>query len=222
VAPVSRAVAYTARGKSIIPSQVIIHSPKGTNHQVALLFGTSLYDLKQAQMQTASDLTVRDGLRMLAPAPAVVRVPEAVFATSPIETRAVLASLRDVSELLRRLLDGGHSVEAGRLAGALRGLGRSEAADEIVTTMKAAGYDVRGNDPFAGRAPAAPLSPAAPIVGRMQAIWESMRVRVLDIFPWAPGLPQRTVRPLCGSSRTSTRATPIILCRSKVQRLGAI
>src|SRR5687768_16792779 len=33
--------------KTVIPSQVIIHSPKATNHKIALLFGTSLYDLKQ-------------------------------------------------------------------------------------------------------------------------------------------------------------------------------
>ena len=62
----------------------------------------------------------------------------------------MLASLRDASELLRRLLDGGHSVVAGRLAGALRRLGRPDAADEIITTMKAAGYDVRESDPFEG------------------------------------------------------------------------
>jgi len=176
--------------KTVIPPQVIIHCPKGTNHKVALLFGTSLYDLKQAKMSPASDLTERDGLRMFKPAAALIRAPEAFFATNPIETRVVIASLRDVSELLRGLLDGGHSIVAGRLAGALRGLGRPEAADEIVTTMRAAGYDVRENDPFAGRAPAAQPPPAVPIVGRIQAMWESMRAQVRDIFPPPPGLPQ--------------------------------
>ena len=102
----------------------------------------------------------------------------------------MLASLRDVSELLRRLLDGGHSIVAGRLAGALRGLGLPEAAEEIVTTMKAAGYDVRESDPLAGRAPAAPRPAAVPIVGRIQEMWESMRAQVRGIFPPPPGLPQ--------------------------------
>ena len=36
--------------KTVIPTQVIIHSSKGTNHKISLLFGTSLYDLKQPQM----------------------------------------------------------------------------------------------------------------------------------------------------------------------------
>jgi fido (protein-threonine AMPylation protein) len=175
--------------KTVIPSQVIIHSPKGSNHKIALLLGTSLYDLKQPQMPPAADLMVRDGLRMFTPAAVLIRVPEAFFAVNPIEARVVLASLRDTSELLQRLLDGGHSIVAGRLAGALRGIDRLDAADEIVTTMKAAGYDVRENDPLAGRAPTAPPG-VAPIVGRMQATWETMRAQVLDIFPPPPGMPR--------------------------------
>ncbi len=180
--------------KTVIPTQVIVQSPKGTNHKIDLLFGTSLYDLKQTQMPPAADLTVRDGLRLFAPAAAMIRVPESFFLANPIETRVVLASLRGPSELLQRLLDGGHSVVAGRLAGALRAIGRSDAADEIVTTMKAASYDVRENDPFGGRATHVPVTSAAPIVGRIQAMWETMRARVLDIFPSPPGLPRDRAR----------------------------
>jgi fido (protein-threonine AMPylation protein) len=62
-------------------------------------------------------------------------------------------------------------------------------ADEIVSTMKAVGYDVRESDPFAERAPAAPAAAAAPIVGRVQAMWASMRGVVRDTFPPPPGLP---------------------------------
>src|SRR5207249_5536235 len=49
---------------TVIPAQVIVYGPKGTNNKVTLLFGTSLYDLKQPQMAPAADLTVRDGLRL--------------------------------------------------------------------------------------------------------------------------------------------------------------
>ena len=177
--------------KTVIPTQVIIHSSKGTNHRISLLFGTSLYDLKQPQMPPAADIVQRDGLRVFAPAAAMIRVPETFFAANPIETKVVLASFGDASELLRRLLNGGHTVVAGRLAGALRHIGRAEFADEILTAMKAAGYDVRENGPFAERAPAAAAAPAAaPIVGRIQAMWESMRGTVLGIFPPPPGLPR--------------------------------
>jgi hypothetical protein len=141
---------------TVIPAQVIVHSPRGANNKVALPFGTSLYDLKQSQMPPAADLTVRERLRLFSPAAAMVRVPEAFFVGNPIETQIVLASQREVSELLRRLLDGGHSIVAGRLAGAFRRIGRAGAADEIVRTMKAAGYDVRESDPFENRTALAP------------------------------------------------------------------
>ena len=175
--------------KTVIPFQVIVHSPKAANHKVSLLFGTSLYDLKQPQMPAASDLMLREQLRLFTPAAAIIRVPEAFFTANPIETQVVLASFRDASELLRRLLDGGHSVVAGRLAGALRHIGRPDAADEIVTTMRAAGYDARESDPFGDRTAQRAVALAAPIVGRIEAMWESMRGKVLAVFPPPPGLP---------------------------------
>lgn len=60
----------------------------------------------------------------------------------------ILAGITDASDLLRRLLAGGHSAIAGRLAGAFRRLGKADIADEIVATMKAADYTVRETDPF--------------------------------------------------------------------------
>lgn len=79
---------------------------------------------------------------------------------------------------------------AGRLAGGFRGADRAILADEIVDTMKAAGYDVRESDPFAGRRVTGPAVIAAPpIAGRIRALWGSMRPRVLEVFPAAPGLP---------------------------------
>jgi hypothetical protein len=175
---------------TVIPGQAVINSPKGTNNKVDLLFGTSIYDLKVPQMPSPADLTVRDGLRLFLPEAALVRVSDTFFNRSPIETRVVLASIHDASEILRRLLDGGHSVVAGRLAGAFRCIDRPEVADEIVKTMRSAGYDVRESDPFIRELQVSPLPVAAPpIVGRVQVLWESMRGRVVEMFPEAPGLP---------------------------------
>src|SRR5664280_2756144 len=111
---------------SVIPSQVIIHIPKGTNNKVALPLGTSLYDLKQPQMPPPTDLTARDGLLLFSPAAALIRASETLFKTNPIEIRVVLSSIPDAAEVLRPLLDGGRSVVAGRLAAAFRHIGRSE------------------------------------------------------------------------------------------------
>jgi len=176
---------------TVIPTQVVIYTPKGTNHTMNLLFGTSLYDLKQTDMPSAGDVSVKDGLRLFSPATALVKVPESFFARNPIETQVVLAGIRDASDVLRLLLNGGHTAKAGHLAGAFRRIGRPEIADEIVSTMKSAGYDVRENDPFAAEHTFGVLHvTTSPIVGRMQAMWESMREGVIASFPKAPGLPK--------------------------------
>ena len=49
---------------TVIPTQAVVYSPKGTNHTIELLFGTSLYDLKQVEMPTGADISVRNGLRL--------------------------------------------------------------------------------------------------------------------------------------------------------------
>ena len=178
---------------TVIPAQVVVHSPKAANNKIDLPFGTSLYDLKEKESPPMSDLTVHDGLRLFAPAAALVRVSETFFRRNPVETRVVLARIGDASEVLRRLLDGGHSVVAGRLAGAFRRIGRGDAADEILGSMKAAGYDVRENDPFSAEQPIGVRTAAGPpIVGRLQAMWHAMRSEVLKTFPEAPGLPKDT------------------------------
>ena len=175
---------------TVIPKQVVVYSPKGGNHNLDLLFGTSLYDLK-SDMPDATALTERNGLRLFSPPATLVRMPESSFGRQPIETQVVLAGLRDASDVLRFLLAGGNSTKAGVLAGALRRVGRPELADEILKTMSAAGYDVRESDPFEAAQAFSTLPPAVtPIVGRMRAMWKSMRSVVAENFPAAPGLPQ--------------------------------
>jgi fido (protein-threonine AMPylation protein) len=147
--------------------------------------------LKQADMPAAADVSVRNDLRLFSPAAALVKVPEAFFNRNPIETQVALSSLADASDILRHLLDGGRTVKAGQIAGAFRRIGRPEIADEIVRTMKRADYDVRESDPFAPEQTFGVLPTAAsPIVGRIQAMWETMRRVVIDNFPKAPGLPK--------------------------------
>ncbi len=177
--------------RTVIPAQVVVNSPKGTNNTINLLLGTSLYDLKASEMPEAADLVVRDGLRLFSPVAALVRVPESFFARNPIEVQVVLGSLADVSDLLRLLLNGGHSAKAGYLAGAFQETGRPRLADEIVSAMKSASYDVRESNPFEdGQIFGTSSRAAAPIVGRVQMMWESMRGAVIKNFPAPPGPPK--------------------------------
>lgn len=175
---------------TVIPSQVVIYSPRGSNNRLDLLFGTSLFDLKETQPPPASDIQMREGLRLYEIEAALIKVPEAFYAQSPIEAQVALSSIREPSGLLRRLLDGGNSVVAGRLAGAFRRLGRTDFADEIRGAMAAAGFAVVETDPFTADHVLANIVPAtAPIIGRLQGLWETTRARVLEVFPPPPGLP---------------------------------
>ena len=76
---------------TVIPPQVIIYSPKGTNNTTTLLFGTSLYDLKESQPPPSGDLIVKNGLRLFAIEPALAKVPEAFFAAKPVEAQVALS-----------------------------------------------------------------------------------------------------------------------------------
>ncbi len=173
-----------------IPKQVIIHSPFAGNNRIELLFGTSFFALRSKAMPDPRDLEIKNGLRMYGIVPALTRVPEAFFARYPIETQVVAASVREPSQLLARLLEGGHATIAGRLTGLFRRLGQPAMADEIVATMKAADHDVREADPFdADCVISPPASSTPPIVGRLQTLWAVARGSVLAELPKAQGLP---------------------------------
>ena len=66
-----------------IPRQVIINSAKGTNNNLELLFGTSVYDLKVKEMPSGEDLVERNGLRLYTPDAALVKVTQSFFSARP-------------------------------------------------------------------------------------------------------------------------------------------
>lgn len=174
--------------KSEIPAQVVVNSVHAQNNKLTLPYGTSLFGVKLNSPAPEGDLMMWRGLRVFRPEAALVRVTEAYYRRSPTEAEVVLTAIDEPSELLRRLLEGGHSTVAGRLAGALRRVGRADAADEILSTMRATGHDVRESDPFDHDRPMMPvrLSPAPPLTRRLQRLWASGRQAVLDHFPPPP------------------------------------
>ncbi len=178
---------------SNVPAQTVVCSPKGTNNAIQLPFGTSLYDLNQKHMPPAADLSAWNGIRLLAPAAALIRVSESFFQLNSVEAGVALASVPDSSTLLQRLLAGGHSTVAGRLAGAFRHVSRADVADDILAAMRGAGYDVREANPFTPEQRVSILPAGTPpIVGRITALWDAMRSDVIGIMPPAMALPQNT------------------------------
>src|SRR5690606_31320683 len=110
-----------------------------------------------------------------------------IFSDNATEARTALAMVRDASDVLTILLDGGHSVIAGRLAGAFRNIGREKIAERIMNDMGKAGYKVRETDPFDKPAPfAVPAREPSPYVMRLRLMWHTMRADISALFPAPP------------------------------------
>lgn len=177
--------------KTTVPEQVVVYSSRAQNNKINLPFGTSLFCLKQKSMPPEADLTLHGELHVFRPEAALIRVPVSYFSEFPIEAAVGINSMHEPSDLLVRLLKGGHTTIAGRLAGAVRRLGRPEMADEILSTMKSADFDVREFDPF--KEPNDQVVPHVahthPIVARLHRIWASSRDIVIAEFPPPPESP---------------------------------
>jgi hypothetical protein len=177
-------------GSWTVPMQLVVRAPRARNRITDLPHGTSLFDLR-ANLPSGRDRELVEGLQVFSPECALIECSVHFFSRNPTDVRAVLLAIRDASALLARLLDGGRTVIAGRLAGAFRNVGRDRIADDIVKTMSAAGYGVRETDPFADRPLLAPHGrETSPYVNRIRLLWQAMRQPVMDRFPRAPGLPQ--------------------------------
>jgi len=171
-----------------VPRQLLVRAPRGRNQITTLPFGTSLLEVRSA-LPEPHEAAQKDGQRVFTLPAALVAASPAFFASNATDARAALAIVRDASDVLAKLLAGGHSVIAGRLAGAFRNIGRADIAEEIVRTMKAAGYDVREHDPFAAVSPVLfTRREPSPGVNRLRLMWQNMRLSVLENFPRAPGM----------------------------------
>lgn len=175
-------------GNRTVPKQLVVRaSRKATNHPTALPHGTSLLDIRTT-IPEGRDVDVKDGLRLFSLPAALVTCSPTFFQHHATDARAALASIRNASELLPKLLDGGHSTIAGRLAGAFRNIGRDRIADDILSAMRAAGYAVREDDPFkAENNIALPIREVSPYANRIRLMWHAMRGPIVDRFPRSPG-----------------------------------
>lgn len=176
-------------GNWTVPRQLLVRAPKGNNKPTGLLHDTSIFDVR-LEIPAEAEVEKLEGLRVMQLPAALIHCSPGHFAAHPVDMRAALAMVPDASDVLSRLLDGGHSRVAGRLAGAFRNIGRVQIADTIIDTMRSAGYTISESDPFDDAPPvvigARQMSPA---VNRLRMTWGLMRDDVLARFPKPPGLP---------------------------------
>ncbi len=177
-------------GNWTVPRQLVVRSPGAGNKVTKLPYDTSLLELRIA-MPAAPDQEGKDGLRLFTVESALIECSPNYFSNNSTDVRAVLPMIRDASGLLARLLEGSHTVIAGRLAGAFRNIGRDRLADDIVKTMSAADYDVRETDPFTDKPSLVfRTRETSPYVNRIRLLWQKMREPVIDRFPKEPGIPR--------------------------------
>jgi hypothetical protein len=176
-------------GNRTVPQQLIIRSLEGPNGKTPLPYNTSLFTVKSTLPDTA-EIEKAEGIRMLTLPSSLIHCSPVMFTKFPTDTRTALSMIRDSSDILGLLLDGGHSTISGRLAGAFRNIGRRKIADDIIKTMQMAGYDIRETDPFKSTSPVIlDARGVSPYVNRIKLMWNEMREVVIEHFPKAPGLP---------------------------------
>jgi hypothetical protein len=174
-------------GNMTVPRQLLVRSPGARNKITKLPHGTSLFDTRAA-LPGAEQIREKDGLRLFSVPAGLVSCRPEFFRLHATDARAALAMVRDASDVLALLLEGGHSTVAGRLAGAFRNIGRDRIANDIVKTMKTAGYGIREEDPFEDTINLIlPAREQSPYVNRIRLMWQQMRTTSLKQFPAAPG-----------------------------------
>lgn len=174
-------------GSTTVPKQLLVRAKGARNHMTRLIHGTSLFEGAHT-LPEEDDAMQLNGLRLFKPEAALLAAPASFFEQHPTEARTVLATQRDASAVLARLLKGGHTVIAGRLAGAFRNIGRDREAADILAGMRAADYAARETDPFRDAAPRiAYRRDPSPYVQRLRLLWQAMRKDIPQRFPRPPG-----------------------------------
>jgi hypothetical protein len=176
-------------GNMTVPRQLLVRSPKARNKITILPHDTSLFDIRAA-LPKAGQVAEKDGLRLFSVPAGLVSSGSRFFLQNATDARAALAMVRDASDVLALLLEGGRTTVAGRLAGAFRSIGRNRFADDIVKSMQTAGYDIREKDPFESTINLIlPTHEQSPYVNRIRLMWQQMREPILKQFPAGPGGP---------------------------------
>jgi fido (protein-threonine AMPylation protein) len=170
-------------GNWTVPRQLLVRAKKPRNNVTNLPHNTSLLDIR-AELPGADATETIEGMRLFSLPAALIACSPNAYRQNPTDIRTALTLVSDASDLLQRLLEGGHSTIAGRLAGAFRNIGRNDIADNITGTMEAAGYTIRETDPFDAASPIVfSRRESSPYVSRLRILWTQMRKEVLKDFP---------------------------------------
>ncbi len=176
-------------GNYTVPRQLLVRAAKASNNNLSLPHSTSIFDTNLTIPNKENKIVV-EGINVYSIEFGLIVVSEDFFIRNATDARTCLAMIKDGSNILAKLLEGGHSTIAGRIAGAFRNIGNNKIADSIVKTMKSAGYDVRESDPFKEKLPdILNMRETSPYANRIKLMWHEMREKVIANFPASKELP---------------------------------
>ncbi len=165
-----------------IPQQVVVITKSSSANTLNLPHNTSLSIYADPnnlpeQRQQVSELQAMP-LEL-----ALCRAVPRYFKTCALDAEIALQQAQ-VDHLSRFLLEGSHTRAASRLMGAYQFIGQEERASRIKEDMAAAGHRISPVNPFQNETPLLKqkTGAAAPIVARLQAMWEKMRPDVIRTF----------------------------------------
>ena len=123
-----------------MPQQLVVHSAHARNKVTDWLYGASLLELR-ASLPAKRDRVDWEGLYGFSLPSALIACSPNCFRKSPIDARGSVFNDPKCCRYFTYAVSRGHSVIAGRLAGAFRNMGRERITDDILKAMRAAGYN---------------------------------------------------------------------------------
>ncbi|WP_234197255.1 Fic family protein [Pseudacidovorax sp. NFM-22] len=180
-------------GNTTVPRQVTCVTVDGGTSKVDLPFDTSLLVYPDGKRVPAARVEVR-GLQVWPVAEALCLAGPSFFVNNPREAEIALATIRHASELLPTLLAGDKMVTAaGRLAAAFEFVQRPDESAHIQKAFAKFRIKLKLVNPFELAEPTiSPSKERSPYVLRLRSMWAGWRQDVIDVFPPAPGLQNRT------------------------------
>ena len=178
----------------VVPTQLIVYAPSGDNKSTSLPNGCSLLVVRAALPEKSEQSGVEE-LNVFPLPQALTACAAHYYKRQATDARVALAMIQDASQVLALLLEGGHSIVAGRLAGAFRNIGRAKIAEDIVKTMVSAGYRIQEEDPFASPA-SVTLNDRekSPSIHRLRLKWDDMGKQIEKTHFPEPFKDQTTVK----------------------------
>ena len=177
-------------GANLIPRQVIVLTAHGGKMVLELPHQTSLLVYQDAKNLPVS-MEIVNGVRVMPLASALCRVSPAFFENQPLNAEIALRAVKSADDLAREFLEVYSPTLAERFAGAYLFLGDKERADQIISAAQAAGMNCRPTNPFGKPTPIlhGPMRPVSPCVGRIQALFKTLREPVIELFQEMPAKP---------------------------------